>query len=90
MQIYNWFCNSHNLVSFNTFDFVYHLGLTKIQILHLYSNQIFFIYNQVSLHVSANVGHPQVNTIQGVTIYAVHTSVYMEAHSSKTVKTLKT
>jgi hypothetical protein len=45
-----------------------------------------FIYIQVSLHVSADVGHPQVNTTQGSQYLQVTTSVYMEAHSSKTLK----
>jgi hypothetical protein len=59
---------------------------TKTQTLHLNSNQILFIYIQVSQHVSADVGHPQVNTTQGSQYLQVTTSVYMEAHSSKTLK----
>jgi hypothetical protein len=62
---------------------------TKTQILHLNSNQIFFIYNQVSLHVSANVGHLQVNTIQGITIFAGHYQCVCESTQLKNTKNIK-
>jgi hypothetical protein len=66
-----------------------HIVRIKTQILHFYNNQIFFIYNQVSLHVSANVGHHQVNTIRGVTISAGRYQCVYGSTQLKNTKNIK-